>query len=117
MLCFGEGGSSGRTKTPTKPLVSTLLAEEGGYMPLTEAYPDWRPVLIAPANEIRREYLRAAMPGAFGRYSRCLANGIRPPQPDERCLDYEENSIAFNYQRERVLRGRELNGEVRDFEF
>ncbi len=35
------------------------------------------------------------MPDAFARYSLYLASGIGPPQPDEHCLEYEENPIPL----------------------
>lgn len=68
------------------------------------------------ANGIRRERPAAAMPAAFARYSLCIESGLRPLPPREISAFDEENPIPLTNQRERVLRGRELNGE-RDFEF
>ncbi len=56
------------------------------------------------------------MPAAFARYSLCIESGLRPLPPREISAFDEENPIPLTNQRERVLRGRELNGE-RDFEF
>ena len=96
---------------------SMVLAKEGNSLPLTEAYPDWRPALIDLANGIRRERLAAAMPATFARYSLCIKSGLRPPSPCQTSAFDEENPIPLIHHRERVLRGRELNGEARDFEF
>ena len=96
---------------------SMVLAKEGNSLPLTEAYPDWRPALIDLANGICCERLAAAMPAAFARYSLCLESGLRPPPPREKPAFDEENPVSLLHHREQVLRGRELNGEARDFEF
>ena len=91
------------------------------------AHADWRMGIIATAQELDRALLLAALPAVFEDYQFRLATGLAPAAPDKyrayhdsdpsKDDDMAEDCAPPDYLTEAILRGRELAGEARDFDY
>ncbi len=75
-----------------------------------EANDDWRKGLIAAWNKYEKDQIIAALPDVYEEYLFRLENKIAFPEEKE-VVDYS------NFIKNKILRGRELCGEPRDFNF
>jgi hypothetical protein len=78
-----------------------------------EANDDWRKALMAGWDKFEREQIIKCLKPAFSDYLFRQNNGIQFSRDRE---DNFHSDIANNVK-EQILRGRELNGEPRDFDF
>ena len=85
------------------------LANADRIMPM-QGWFDWREAVQKSADRYRRDKIIEALPSAYQQYRvRVEAN-----------LGFEktDNRATFNkWYKDAILRGRELNGEKRDFDF
>jgi hypothetical protein len=101
-----------------------LLGDARGPWPVS-AHPDWRQAIYAAAAQLHRELLLAALPAVFDDYEFRIQTGLQPAPPDEYRAyhdtqpaneDPDEYTI-MPYLEKGILRGRELSGEARDFDY
>lgn len=85
------------------------LAKAGKPVPVN-AWFDWKEAIHRAADKYSREKIAEALPDAYEQYKLKVEMGIDVP---------EENPLAalFNWYPAAILRGRELNGEPRNFNF
>ena len=88
-----------------------ILCKADKLIPI-EAWFDWKEAVHKIADKFRREKIAEAMPFAYKQYrvSIDLNLGFEEVQPLFRMEDW-------GWQYEAILRGRELNGEPRDYDF
>ena len=104
-----------------------LLAHARGPWPVP-AHADWRQGIYAAAAQLHRELLLAALPAVFEDYEFRLQTGLQPAPPDkyrayhdtddpDPAEDPATDCAIMPYLEKAILRGRELAGEPRDFDF
>jgi len=102
-----------------------LLWDAKGPWPVA-AHADWRQGIVGAAQELHRALLLAALPAVFDDYGFRLATGLAPAAPDQfRAYhdaskpdnDPAEYCAVPDYLKRLILRGRELAGEPRDFNY
>lgn len=89
------------------------LQESPGQFPI-EGHYDWRQGLIRAAEKFNCHKIAEAMSEAFEEYKMRIDSGFPFERNEESVKQYEH---IGNQMRERILRGRELSGEPRDFNF
>jgi len=102
-----------------------LLWDAKGPWPVA-AHADWRQGIVGAAQELHRALLLAALPAVFDDYEFRLATGLAPAAPDQYRAyhdaakpddDPAEDCAVPEYLERYILRGRELAGEPRDFNY
>ncbi len=105
-----------------------LLTDTDDRIPI-EAHPDWRAAVIVAAAHQHRRLLLKALPTVWAEYEFRIATGLQPAEPDQyrAYRDDDENRPTIYspdrdetiapYLEEDILRGRELAGEPRDWDF
>ncbi len=104
-----------------------LLTDTDDRIPI-EAHPDWRAAVTAAAAHQHRRLLLKALPTVWADYEFRIATGLQPAEPDQ-YRAYHDDDRAYNphppekdetiapYLEKGILRGRELAGEPRDWDF
>ncbi|WP_046244312.1 hypothetical protein [Hymenobacter terrenus] len=102
-----------------------LLGDARGPWPVP-AHPDWRQGILAAAAHLHRELLLAALPTVFDDYEFRIQTGLLPAAPDQYRAYHDDQKpeedpakrcAIMPYLEEDILRGRELAGEPRDFNY
>lgn len=102
-----------------------LLWDAKGPWPVA-AHPDWRVGIVEAAQELHRALLLAALPAVFEDYQFRLATGLTPAAPDQYRAyhdtdkpddDPAEECAVPEAWAKLILRGRELAGEPRDYDY
>lgn len=102
-----------------------LLKDARGPWPVP-AHADWRQGIYAAAAQLHRELLLAALPAVFDDYEFRLQTGLQPAPPDEYRAYHDDDQptqedpeeyVIMPYLKKGILRGRELAGEPRDFNY
>jgi len=82
--------------------------------PIAEGITDWKKALIQTAKNWQHHKLIRLIPIVYDEYLFRRDTGIEQPYPHDRAADYRQ--FADN-SKAKILRGRELKGEPRDFDF
>ncbi|MDO7873227.1 hypothetical protein Q5H93_00675 [Hymenobacter sp. ASUV-10] len=100
-----------------------LLTQVPELLPVPEDAPEWRPVILQLAAQVRKQLLAEALPLVYDDYRLRLDMGLRPAPPYRSYRDDDDDDISprrkewQDKDREKILRGRERNGEPRDFNY
>ncbi|MBC7447198.1 MAG: hypothetical protein H7330_04000 [Hymenobacteraceae bacterium] len=96
-----------------------LLLDAQERLPLDDDAPDWRQAVIDLGNRLRKTLLAVALEEVYeDEYLLRLQTGLAlaPPDPDQ-SAEWEKEDGWLDDLRANILRGRELNGEPRDFNY
>lgn len=100
-----------------------LLTATDDLIPI-EAHPDWRQAVTQAAINQHRRLLLKALPTVWADYEFRIATNLQPAKPDQFRAYHDDNDADDDdaeqkphYLEAKVLRGRELAGEPRDFNF
>ena len=99
-----------------------LLTDTNDLIPV-EAHPDWRQAVTQAAINQHRRLLLKALPAVWADYEFRIATGLQPAKPDQFRAYHddddadEDDEQQPHYLEAKVLRGRELAGEPRDWAF
>ncbi|GAA3958869.1 hypothetical protein [Hymenobacter antarcticus] len=104
-----------------------LLEDARGPWPVP-AHADWQQGIFAAAAHLHSELLLAALPAVFDDYEFRIQTGLQPASPDQYRAYHDahdgkpeenpaEECAIMPYLEKGILRGRELAGEARDFEY
>ncbi|PJJ48538.1 hypothetical protein [Hymenobacter chitinivorans] len=122
MLCVYNGNYNNVLSHTSQNL--ELLADARGPWPVP-THADWRQGIYAAAARLHRELLLAALPAVFEDYEFRLQAGLQPAPPDEYRAYHDDKPAEdpakecriMPYLKEGILRGRELAGEPRNFNY